>query len=278
MIILSGKIVRDGVKKQMQEKVASLSSVPELAIIQIGNNPESTTYIGQKKKFGLSIGVAVRHIECGEQVSENEILGIIETLNANKNISGIIMQLPIPAHLHKQKILDSIALEKDVDGLGTGQMGLLHSGSERALVPATARGVMSLLDYYSIELLGKHVVVVGRSNLVGKPIATLCLKRNATVTVCHSHTRLLADITKTADILIVACGVTKYITDAYVREGQIVVDVGIHKTMGGMCGDVDFESVSTIVSAISPVPGGVGPLTVLSLFQNVIDAYIERHK
>lgn len=272
MILLSGKTVRDELKKQLSERVGRLSSVPELAIIQIGVSPESYTYVEQKKKFGQSIGINVRHLFFDEDVAEEVIISKIEELNHLPEIGGIIVQLPIPKNLNKRKILDSIFPEKDVDGLGSVQEARLLQGDQSAIIPATARGILTLLEYYEISLSGKKVVVVGRSDLVGKPIAICFLNSDATVTVCHSKTRNLPELTKMADILVVACGARSLIDAGYVCSGQVVVDVGIHKTDGGFVGDCDFEKIKDIVSAITPVPGGVGPMTVVSLFQNLVDA------
>lgn len=273
MILLSGIQVRDELKKQLAEKVISLKNMPRLVILQIGDNQESNLYIGQKKKFGEELGIVVEHKKFPDDVKEDEVVAVIQSYNKDSKVGGIIVQLPMPKHLNQSKILNAIDIKKDVDGLGVGQIGLLYSGEKNAIVPATARGVVSLLDFYKINLESKNVVVIGRSNLVGRPVAQMCLNRNATVTVCHSHTKNLESITKTADILIVACGKMCFIGSSYVKEGQVVVDVGIHRTEVGICGDVDFESVKNIVSAISPVPGGVGPLTVVSLFQNLVDAW-----
>jgi len=272
MILLSGIQVREALKKQLKEATSLLVVLPKLVILQIGNNKESDIYIRQKKKFGQELGIIVEHKVYEENTKEGEIVAEIESYNKDEKIGGIIVQLPIPKHLNCSKILNSIDFKKDVDGLGVVQTGLFYSGDSKAITPATARGVISLFDFYNIDLDSKHVVVIGRSNLVGRPVAQMCLKRNATVTVCHSHTKNLDTITKTADILIVACGVPRLIGSPYVREGQVVIDVGINKIEEGICGDVDFDKVKDVVYAISPVPGGVGPLTVMSLFQNLIDS------
>jgi len=270
MILLSGKEVQDDIKKKLKEKIGGLTSVPKLVIIQVGENEQSGIYINRKKKFGEELGITVEHKKFQEAVTEEEIIQEIEKDNQDESVGGIIVQLPIPKNLNLSRVLNSIDVNKDVDGLSAGQMGLLYSGNEEAHVPATARGVISLLDYYEVNLNSKSVCVVGRSNLVGRPIAEMCLKRNATLTICHSHTKNLEEFTRVADVLVVACGVPNYINDTHTREGQVVIDVGIHKTDNGICGDVDFAKVKDVVSAITPVPGGVGPLTVASLFQNLV--------
>ena len=272
MNILSGTTVRDALLETLREKISLLSQPLTLAIFQVGQNDASAAYIGQKKKMGASLGIAVEHILLDEHVSEEEFLQHIERRNADRAVTGIIVQLPLPPRLNRRKILDAIAPGKDVDGLGSVQSARLYLGDPSAIAPATARGIMSLCEYYTIGLEGRHVVVVGRSDLVGKPTALLALQHNATVTVCHSRTQNLPEITRTADILIAACGIPRHIGADHVRAGQVVIDVGIHKTEQGICGDVDFDAVKDSVSAITPVPGGVGPLTVISLFQNVVDA------
>jgi methylenetetrahydrofolate dehydrogenase (NADP+)/methenyltetrahydrofolate cyclohydrolase len=272
MILLSGIQVRDRLKEQLKKEVASLDVLPKLVILQIGDNKESDIYINQKKNFGEELGIEVEHKKFEENTKEKDLIEKIQQYNKDNSVGGIIVQLPIPKHFNQSKILNSIDIQKDVDGLGSGQIGLFYSGDKSAIMPATARGIISLLDFYKIDLESKHVVVVGRSNLVGRPLAQMCLNRNATVTICHSHTKNLEVITKSADILIVACGIPNFIGPQHVCKEQIVVDVGIHRTPNGLCGDVDFDKVSQIVSAVTPVPGGVGPLTVVSLFQNLIDA------
>ena len=239
--------------------------------MQVGDNNESNIYIEQKKKFGLEIGVEVEHKKCDVNINEDELVKIIEKYNEDSGVGGIIVQLPIPENLDCSRILNSIDVQKDVDGLGVKQIGLFYGGDKTAMVPATARGVMSLLDYYKIDLKSKNVVVIGRSNLVGRPIAQMCLNSGATVTICHSKTLYIEEHTKKADIVIVACGKPRLIGPSYLGKNQVVVDVGIQKVEGKLTGDVDFDNVKDMVSAITPVPGGVGPLTVVSLFQNLVD-------
>lgn len=272
MILLSGKTVRDELKVKLLEEIKSFPSVPELVIIQVGSNPDSESYIKQKKIFGESLGIPVHHKSFEEDISEEEILEIIKIYNTNDSVTGIIVQLPLPQHLNTRKILDMINPEKDVDGLGTEQTNRFYGGNQKAFIPATARGVISLFDYYQIDLKDKEIAVLGRSDLVGKPVAEVCLRRGAKVTVCHSKTENTKEITRSSDVIIVAIGKKKLVDASYLAEGQVVVDVGIHKTETGLCGDVDFESVKDKVGSITPVPGGVGPLTVLSLFQNLCEA------
>ncbi len=267
--ILSGREVRDSLVPTLRDRVFRLKTekgiVPLLSIIQVGDRPDSTSYIGAKKRFAEKIGVLCRHLKFEESISEDEFLSAIKKENEDVAIHGIIVQLPLPAHINRENIIQAILPSKDADGL-TGKC------PKPSVIPATARGIRDLFRHYSIELKGKSVTVVGRSILVGKPIAELCNNEGAKVTVCHSGTIDLAKETKDSDILIVATGKPHLIGPDHVKEGQIVIDVGISKDLEGLImGDVDFDRVSQIVSAITPVPGGVGPMTVCALFLNLLD-------
>lgn len=274
--IIDGKKAREVIRTRLQEEVASFSVSPYLVIFQVGENPESDVYVKQKILFGTSIGAKVTHarIPLGEQ-SEKILIEKIKECNADKTVHGIIVQLPLPNDFQKEEILSRIDPEKDVDGLHEQNRILLERGTPR-FIPATARGIFSLLDFYSISVKGKKVVVLGRSELVGKPTALLARVRGGLVTVCHSKTEDVPSITKTADVVIVAVGKEGLIGKEYVSEGQVVIDVGIHsQTHDGkktLHGDVKFDEVSQVVSAITPVPGGVGPMTVSALFENLLDA------
>ncbi len=268
------------IAQKLKEKVGRSSLVPTLAVIQIGSLPESTAYITQKKKFAEKIGASVNHIVLDEDVGEIDVLAEIKKLNADISVHGIIVQMPIPKHLNRWNIIEAITPTKDVDGLTSTNTKALWD-NRRGFVPATARGVLSLLSYYDISVAGKKIVVIGRSVLVGKPTALLLLNHDATVTICHSKTKDVAEVTHTADIIVVAAGVPNLITADYVSPRQVVIDVGINVSAKKLedeigtqklTGDVDFEAVSGLVSAISPVPGGVGPMTVASLFENVVEA------
>lgn len=261
--ILGGKIIRDEIIKKLKSKVEGLKTKPVLAIIQVGDLEESNKYIKAKKSFGEKIGVEVRHIKFESTVLRNTLENEIETLNQDKTVHGIIVQLPLPKNLDAIQTTNLVDSEKDVDGLTENS----------SFMPATARGVLSLLDYYDIDVEWKKVTVMGRSNLVGLPIQMALTERGAEVSVVHSKTDNPKDITKAADILIVAIGKPKLVDDTYVKEGQILIDVGINSKDGKLVGDVDFDKVKDIVRAITPVPGGVGPLTVASLFQNLLEAY-----
>jgi len=302
MILLDGKKLRDltadRLKNEVAERLAENEvAVPQLAILQIGDLPESNTYIAQKKLFAEKIGAKVSHIIHPTKVSEEELIADIKKLNHDKKVHGIILQLPIPAELDKNRIIDAIDPDKDVDGLTAMNVKRLWTKDEHAIVPATVLGAIALLEHYEIPIEGKKVVVVGRSTLVGKPLALALLNENATVTICHRHTENLKEQTRQADILIVAAGSAHLITKDHVREGQTIIDIGInfeektanedskniHKPENEipkrrMIGDVDFEAVKDIVYAISPVPGGAGPMTVASLFKNLVETWKKQSK
>jgi len=269
--ILNGKIVRDSLVESLKDSVNKLYKKPRLAIVQVGNRADSTTFINAKKSFATKIGIEVEHFNYKEDIRESDLIIEINKMNQDDKITGIIVQLPLPISLDREHVINAIDPKKDADGLTAQNVQYLHNGRNDAIIPATARGIKELLNYYHIDLFGKNVVVIGRSSLVGRPVSQVCLNENATVTVCHSKTRDLKEITKRADIVIVAIGKPHLIDREYIREGQIVIDIGISKTEQGIKGDVDFDSVKDIVKAITPVPGGVGPMTVLGLFQNVLD-------
>jgi len=285
MIILDGKKVRDERKEMLLHYVQQATKPVALSIIQVGENPASRAYISQKKIFGHSVGVEVKHTQLPQEVTFGELKGVIEEENKDEDVSGIIVQLPLSEHLNKQEVIDCIIPEKDVDGLTTENARKLEEGNAR-FVPATARGIQTLLEAYDIDVAEKKVVVIGRSALVGRPVAQLMKASRAEVMVCHRDTENIPEKTKKADVLIVATGHPHLVTEEYVKEGQVVVDVGINTVSGESLdeeipgkkyiGDVDFQKVSHIVKAISPVPGGVGPMTVLSLFENLIDAHKAR--
>jgi methylenetetrahydrofolate dehydrogenase (NADP+)/methenyltetrahydrofolate cyclohydrolase len=258
--ILDGKALNLSIAERLKEEIAKLTAKPKLVIIQVGSRPESNTYIKHKLAFAARIGAPCEHIELPESVSEERLLSEVAIHNADRDVHGVIVQVPLPRHLSEDAIMEAIAPEKAVDG-------------SVFFTPATARGVLSLLEHYKVPIAGKKAVVVGRSRLVGEPIALALLDRDATVTICHSKTKNVAKETQAADILIAAAGKPKLIGAKHVRKGQTVVDVGINSLNGKLVGDVDFEKVSKTVKLISPVPGGVGPMTVASLFENLLDAY-----
>ena len=268
-IILDGKKLRDKIFENLKQKLNNMSEKPTLAVILVGDDPASQIYVKNKKKTAENLGINSIVINYPSNISEKILLDKIQELNNDNKITAILVQLPLPKHIDKFKIIDAIAPEKDVDGLTPYNSGKLFSGEEPYVYPCTPKGILLLLDEYNIELEGKHVVVIGRSNLVGKPVAQMLLNRNATVTMCHSHTKNLSDITKTADIVVSAVG-KNIIGEKMLKSDCVVVDVGIFKDINGkICGDVDFANASKIAAYISPVPGGVGPMTIASLMLNV---------
>lgn len=271
--ILSGITARDARTLILTEKIKKLSHIPQLAIIQMGDRPDSTAYINAKKSFAKKVGIHVKHIHVPENTSQSDIIEQIRKCNADGTIQGIIVQVPLPEHIDRTTVIDAIDPTKDVDGLTSINFNKLISGDASAIVPATARGIHELCEYYSIVLKGKKIAVVGRSRLVGTPIALLSKRAGADVIICHSKTPDLAHETKQADIVIVAVGKPGLIGPAHIAHGAIVIDVGISKMADGtLVGDVDFDAVQELASAITPVPGGVGPMTVLGLFENIVDA------
>lgn len=293
MLILSGTAVRDELKKALVEKVKALKEKRgdfALAIIQVGDRADSTAYINAKKRFGETIGVIVKHVHLKEGTNQGEIVSLIKKFNSEKEIAGIIVQLPLPKNLEEQIILDAIDPTKDADAIASANVKRwMETATERTkteirsmyrdpiLYPATARGVGELLDFYQISLKGKKVCVIGRSPFVGTPIAALCRAKGAIVTVCHSKTHDLVKETLAADVIISAVGKAGLVTADHVREGQVIVDVGLSHVDGKLIGDVDFEKASMKLGdkgAITPVPGGIGPMTVLALFENVVDCAI----
>ena len=270
-VIMDGKKLRDKILEELKIKLANLRLVPKLVVISVGDDPASTIYVNNKKKYAEKIGIEAVILKLPEDVTTDALLDRIDALNRDPAVTAILVQLPLPVHINKLDILSAISPKKDVDGFTPYNSGLLFSGAKPYAYPATPRGILRLLDEYNIELDGKHVVVVGRSNIVGKPLAQMMLNRNATVTVCHSHTKNLAEITKTADILVSAAG-GKIIEDNMLKSNCVVIDVGIFRDDNGkLRGDVNFETVSKIASHITPVPGGVGPMTIASLMLNTVD-------
>lgn len=260
--ILSGRIVRDHIIPRLKGGIGQLPYIPTLAIIQVGERLDSTSYIGAKKLFAQKIGISVKHIQLPESISEKDLLLKVKECNSDNLINAIIVQLPLPVHINRDSVIEVIEPKKDADGLT----------KDAKVMPATARGIKELLKYYNIDLNNKKVTVIGRSDLVGKPVANMCKIEGAIVTVCHRGTLDLVKDTKESDILIVAAGKSNLIGKEHVKEGQIIIDVGINSFSGkGFIGDVDFNAIKDIVSSITPVPGGVGPMTVTALFENILD-------
>lgn len=279
-MIIDGKIIAQNLKDEMREQVAALvkqyGRKPCLDVIIVGNNPASVTYVNNKIKATEYCGLDGELIRLPQTVSQDELLRIIHDRNENDHVDGILVQLPLPAHIDEQSVINAIAPEKDVDGFHPTNVAKLWL-NEEAIVPCTPLGIMALLEQSGTPLQGRHAVVVGRSNIVGKPVAKLLLDKNCTVTIAHSRTQNLAEICREADILIVAVGKPHMITADMIKPGATVIDVGINRTADGrLVGDVDYNAVSAIAGAITPVPGGVGPMTITMLIRNTIQCYMNR--
>lgn len=273
--IIDGKAISAQIKDELKQKVSAMKAQGKeitLAVIQVGADPASTVYVGNKKKACEYIGICSLAYELPEETSEQELLALIGGLNQRADVNGILVQLPLPAHIDEDKVIRSIAPEKDVDGFHPQSVGALCIG-EKGFVSCTPAGIIQLLKRSGIEIAGKECVVVGRSNIVGKPMALLLLRENGTVTVAHSKTKDLATVTKRADILVAAIGKPKFFTREYIKEGAVVIDVGIHRMENKkLCGDVDYDDVAPVCSAITPVPGGVGPMTIAMLMSNCVES------
>lgn len=270
-MILDGKKVQEYRKNKLLENFSKMDKIPSLSIIQVGNKNESNIYINQKIKFGEKLGVKVEHVKLPEDVTEEKIWEEIEKINKKNDIGGTIIQLPLPDNLDEKKIVDMVVVEKDVDGLTSENLGRLLKGDGRYVLPATSKGIKSLFEYYEITLAGKRSVVIGRSMLVGKPVSLLLLSMDSTVTIAHSKTENLDDLIRGSEVVISAVGCPGLLNKSNINKNQIIIDVGTTMVSGSLKGDADFEEIKDLVTAITPVPGGVGPLTVISLFENLYD-------
>jgi methylenetetrahydrofolate dehydrogenase (NADP+) / methenyltetrahydrofolate cyclohydrolase len=271
--IIDGKKIAFEIKEELKGKVEKLKEAGQeitLAVVQVGKDPASTVYVGNKKKACEYIGIHSISYELAENTTQAQLLDLIVSLNARSEVNGILVQLPLPKQIDEDLVIKTISPEKDVDGFHPQSIGALSIG-QKGFVSCTPAGIVELLKHTEIQIEGKECVVLGRSNIVGKPMALLLLRENGTVTVCHSKTKDLKKVTKRADILVVAIGKPKFITKEYLKEGAVVIDVGIHRDENNkLCGDVDFENVKDITSAITPVPGGVGPMTIAMLMNNCV--------
>ncbi|MFJ7826753.1 bifunctional methylenetetrahydrofolate dehydrogenase/methenyltetrahydrofolate cyclohydrolase FolD [Psychrobacillus sp. NPDC096623] len=268
---IDGKQIAGLVTEKVKERVENLKSkgvVPGLAVVLVGNNPASQTYVNNKAKTCERLGMYSVLIELDETISEDELLKNIEALNEDAKIHGILVQLPLPSQIDEDRVISAISPQKDVDGFHPESVGKMMIG-QQSFLPCTPFGVMKMLEYSDVEIAGKHAVIIGRSNIVGKPMGQLLLQKDATVTYCHSKTKDIRSFTKQADILVVATGRAKMIDASYIKEGAVVIDVGINRDENNkLCGDVDFESAQEVASKITPVPGGVGPMTIAMLMEN----------
>ena len=273
--LIDGKRISQEIKDELKAKAAELKAAgkePCLAVILVGEDPASKVYVGNEKKACEYIGIRSESYELPESTTESELLELIERLNSDDKVNGILVQLPLPSHINEKAVIRSIAPTKDVDGFHPENVGALLIG-EKGYVSCTPAGVIELLKRTGVSIEGKECVVIGRSNIVGKPMGVLLLRENGTVTVCHSRTKDLKSVCKRADILVAAVGKPKMIDHEYIKEGAVVIDVGIHRMENGkLCGDVDFADVEGMVSAITPVPGGVGPMTIAMLMKNCIES------
>ncbi len=272
--LIDGKKISKQIKDELKEEVQRLGESGKnacLAVVQVGNDPASTVYVNNKKKACAYIGIGSKSYELPEATTEEELVALVEDLNADETVNGILVQLPLPAHIDADRIIRTISPDKDVDGFHPVSVGRLWIG-EKGFLSCTPAGIIQLLKRSGIAIEGKECVVIGRSNIVGKPMAALLLRENGTVTVAHSRTKDLKEVAKRADILIVAIGKKRFITSEYIKEGAVVIDVGMHRDASGhLCGDVDFEDVEPHTSAITPVPGGVGPMTIAMLMDNCVE-------
>lgn len=272
-LLLAGRPVADAILERLKPEVNALN--PKLVVVQVGDDPASKSYINQKLKSCEAVGMRHEHRHLPESTTLPELMALIAELNTDADVTGFIVQLPLPQKLqeHVPEVIKAIDPKKDIDGFGAYNLGKMFLSTEfEHLPPATPSGVIEMLQYYKIPVEGKHVVVIGRSNIVGKPLAVMLLNRGATVSICHSKTKNLAEITRQADILCSAIGKPRMITKEMVKDGAVVIDIGVSRVNGSLCGDVDFEDVKYRASAITPVPGGVGPLTVASLIRNCVTA------
>ena len=268
--LIDGIKARDAVIAELAKEIKREKISPCLATVLVGDDPASATYVSNKIKACAKAGIRSRHIQLPARTTETELLSLVEKLNKDKSVNGILVQFPVPRHICQRKVMEAILPEKDVDGTHPINIGKLVAGNE-SMPACTPAGIITLLER-NTKIAGKHAVVVGRSNTVGKPLSAMLLNRDATVTVCHSKTKNLPSIAKQADILCVAIGKPKFVKKAMVKKGAIVIDVGINRVNGKLVGDVDFERVKGVASAITPVPGGVGPMTIASLMRNTLRA------
>lgn len=269
--ILDGKKLSVKILEELTEKIAKLEVKPHLVVILVGEDPASELYVGMKEKAAQKIGIKSTVIKYPQDIDEKTLLNKIDELNNDKDVDAILVQFPLPKQLSQVNVIQTILPQKDADGIAPENVGKILLGIEPYAYPCTPKGILRLLDEYNIDLKGKNVVIVGRSNIVGKPVAQMLLNKHATVTICHSHTKNLSEITKTADILIAAVGVSKLIRKDMVKNNSVIVDVGTSRVDGKTCGDVDFENVFESVSYITPVPGGIGPMTIASLMGNAYE-------
>lgn len=276
-MILSGKEVRDNLIDNLKNTVNSFDKKLKLVVIRIGDDKASEIYVNQKRKMCNNVNINFEEIHLDKTIDEEYILNLIDNLNNDSNVTSILVQLPLPNHLNSNNIINRINPKKDVDGLTDLNVGMLYNKKD-SIIPCTAKGVETLLNYYNLDLTGKKVTLIGRSNLVGIPLINVLLKRNATLTICHSKTKDLSEYTKNADFIFCAVGKPNLITKDMVNENAVIIDIGINRVNDKLCGDTDFENLKDYVKAITPVPGGIGVMTVFSLIENIIKCYYLQNK
>lgn len=275
--IINGKETAAQVRTELKNKIATLNSAPKLAIILVGNDDSSLIYVRNKQKAAAEIGIETKLYHLPENTAEQTVWEIIDDCNRNTDVNGIIVQLPLPAHLNTHKIINRILPTKDVDGFHPYNTGMLHNNETPYFIAATPLGIMKLIQQHCPNLSGKNVVLIGASLIVGRPLATLLLNQECTVSITHIHTRNIKELTQKANILIAACGVAKLVKADWIKPDSILIDVGINRDNGKICGDIDFDDVVDKAAAITPVPGGVGPMTIAMLLQNTYDAFLIQH-
>ena len=280
-MIINGKELSKSIKEGLAEKVVALEKehgrTPNLIVVLVGDDPGSVSYVTGKAKAATEVGIRNTTLRRDVSITEEELLGIVAELNNDDDVDGILVQLPLPKHIDEQKVIAAISPEKDVDAFHPLNVASLWL-KQPCILPCTPKGIVKLLKFAGVEIAGKEAVVVGRSNIVGQPVAKLLLDENATVTVAHSKTANLAEVTRRADILVVAIGRERFVTADMIKPGAVVIDVGVNRDSrnGKLCGDVDYEEAQHVASAITPVPGGVGPMTITCLMENTVEAYINR--
>ena len=272
--IIDGKQIAADIREKLKQKIARLPVAPQLAIVLVGNDEPSLIYVRNKQKAAAQIGLQSQLYHMDEDTSEEELLNVIAKLNADKQINGIIVQLPLPKQLNTNRIINAISPLKDVDGFHPYNTGMLQNNEQPYFIAATPLGVMKLIKSVNQNLSGKNVVLIGASLIVGRPLATLLLNQECTVSITHAQTKNIKELTTKADILVAACGVAKLVKSDWIKENAILIDVGINRDSGKLCGDIDFEDVKEKAGAITPVPGGVGPMTIAMLLSNTVDAYL----
>ena len=275
--LINGKQTAADIEEKLKQPIAHTTSAPQLAIILVGNDEPSLIYVRNKQKAAAKIGLLSQLYHLDENISETELLKIIQQLNEDNTVNGIIVQLPLPKHLNTNRIINAISPLKDVDGFHPYNTGLLQNNEKPYFIAATPLGIMKLIKTIVPELTGKNVVLIGASLIVGRPLATLLLNQNCTVTITHAQTQNIKELTSKADILVAACGVAKLVKADWIKENSILIDVGINRDNGKLCGDIDFDDVKNKALAITPVPGGVGPMTIAMLLSNTVDAYLLQH-